>query len=165
VNSKNQHLHVSPKRRVLIVDDTPSNLVVLSAVLTDYDILSAGSGREALELLEKNEVDVIILDIQMPGMDGYETARRIKKMEHFRHTPIVFVTAAFKEDTHVLKGYEAGGIDYFAKPFNPDILKMKIDIYASFRQMAALLKEKEKRILELESLLKAAKDHSSHKSH
>jgi len=80
MDSRTPNPDVPPKPRVLIVDDKPSNLIALNAVLTDYDVLSANSGKEALSLLEKNDVDVIILDIQMPEMDGYETARHIKKM-------------------------------------------------------------------------------------
>ena len=156
MDNRTPNPNVPPKPRVLIVDDKPSNLLALDAVLADYDVLSANSGKEALSLLEKNDVDVIILDIQMPVMDGYETARHIKKMERFHDTPLVFITAIFNEDPHVTKGYEVGAIDYFTKPFDPEILKMKIGIYASFRQKDALLKEKEKRIRELEELLKAA---------
>jgi CheY-like chemotaxis protein len=142
------------KARLLIVDDTPNNLIALEAVLADYDILLARSGNEALSLLEKNDVDVILLDIQMPGMDGYETARRIKQIERGRNTPIIFITAIFKEDPHVQKGYEVGGTDYFTKPFNSDVLKLKINLYAALRQKETLLREKEKRIRELEETVR-----------
>jgi PAS domain S-box-containing protein len=149
---------ITPKRNLLIVDDRPENLLALEAVLKDdYILLSAHSGEEALELLKTREVDVILLDIQMPTMDGYETARLIKQMDNCRETPIIFITAIFTENPHVKKGYEAGAIDYFTKPFDPDILKMKIAIYASFRQKDALLREREARIKESEELLVAGR--------
>lgn len=143
------------KPTVLIVDDIPGNLIALEAVLSDYTVLSARSGREALDVLEKTEVNVILLDIQMPEMDGFETARRIKQLANYRGTPIIFITAVFKDDPYVKKGYEAGGVDYFTKPFDPDILRMKVSIYASFHQKDKLLKERERRIRQSEELLKA----------
>lgn len=147
--------HLPPKSTLLLVDDTPSNLVALEAVLSspDYKLISVPSGEAALEILKTQHVDVILLDIQMPHLDGFETARRIKLLEHCRTTPIIFVTAVFNEDPFIKKGYEAGAVDYFTKPFDPDILKMKVAIYASFRQKEALLKEREKRIKETEELL------------
>lgn len=147
------------KTRLLVVDDRPENLIALEAVLgsDDYVLYSARSGPEALEALEKHEVDLILLDIQMPGMDGYEVAQRIKKMERCAEIPIIFITAIYTEDPHIKKGYAAGAVDYFSKPFDPDILKMKIAIYASVRQKQALLKEKERRLRESEELLKTGR--------
>jgi PAS domain S-box-containing protein len=140
-----------------MVDDNAANLLALESVLKGegYHLLSAPSGQKALDLLKDNEVDVILLDIQMPDLDGYEVARRIKEIPHCRNIPIIFITAIFTEDPHIRKGYEAGAVDYFTKPFDPEILKLKIAIYASFRQRDILLKEKEKRIKESEELLKA----------
>jgi CheY-like chemotaxis protein len=147
-----------PKCKLLIVDDRPENLLALEAVLSgDYTLISAHSGQEALELLQIHDVDVVLLDIQMPGMDGYETAKNIKLMERCRHTPIIFITAIFTENPHIKKGYEAGAVDYFTKPFDPDILKTKVAIYASFRRKDALLKEREARIKESEELLIAGR--------
>lgn len=147
------------KTRLLLIDDKPENLIALEAVLAGggYVLHSAGSGREALDLLEKHDVDVVLLDIQMPGMDGYETARRIKRMPRCAEIPIIFITAIYTEDPHVKKGYEVGAVDYFTKPFDPDILKMKIAIYASFRQKHELLKEREERLRESEELLKTGR--------
>jgi PAS domain S-box-containing protein len=148
------------KSKLLLVDDRPENLLALEAVLKSegYQLLSAASGQEALNLLkDHSEVDVILLDIQMPQMDGYELAKRIKQMEGFRMTPIIFITAIFTESPHIKKGYEAGAIDYFTKPFDPDILRTKIAIYASFRQRDALLKEREARLKESEELLIAGR--------
>ena len=147
-----------PKANLLLVDDKPSNLIALEALLSgEYSLLLAHSGQEALDLLEKNEVAVILLDIQMPGMDGFETARRIKKMENGRNVPIIFITAIFTETPFVKQGYQVGAVDYFSKPFDPEILKLKIAMYASYRQKETLLKEREKRIRQTEELLKAGR--------
>src|SRR5215472_13762514 len=115
------------KPRVLAVDDTPGNLLALEAVLDEhFEIITARSGPEALAILEReHDIDVIILDVMMPGMDGYETATRIKRMPDCGDIPVVFVTAVFVEDPHIKRGYEVGGVDYFTKPFDPDLLRLK----------------------------------------
>jgi CheY-like chemotaxis protein len=145
--------------RILAIDDTPSNLVALDAVLSrKYALVEANSGPVALEILAKDsDFDVILLDVSMPTMDGYETARRIKQLEGCEDIPIVFITAVYNEDPHVKRGYEAGGIDYFTKPFDPDLLRMKLDVYASFRQRSALLKVRERQIRESEAVLRAGR--------
>jgi PAS domain S-box-containing protein len=145
------------KSTLLIIDDKPENLLALEAVLKkDYHLVYAGSGQEALEVLKKNEIDVILLDIQMPVMDGYEVARRIKQIPQCHDIPIIFITAIYREDPHIKKGYEAGAVDYFTKPFDPDILKLKIEIYASFRQKNAFIIERERQVKQSEELLKAS---------
>jgi len=119
---------------VLIVDDRPDNILAMQAVLKDsgdYQIVTAGSGAEAINLVKDREFALILLDIQMPNMDGYETARRIKRLEKGKDTPIIMVTAIYKEEPHVIRGYEVGAIDYLAKPFNPDILRAKVGVYAN----------------------------------
>ncbi len=119
---------------ILIVDDRPDNILVMRAVLEgspDYMITTASSGAEAIELVKTVEFALILLDIQMPGMDGYETAVEIKKLERGKNVPIVMVTAIFREDPHILKGYSVGAIDYIGKPFNPDILKAKVGVYTN----------------------------------
>ena len=102
------------KLDILIVDDTPMNLVLLEQLLKDeeYTIHLAQGGGEALVLVEKTDFAVVLLDIQMPGMDGYETARAIKKTTRGRHTPIIFVTSIFQDEKSVKLGYEAGAVDY-----------------------------------------------------
>jgi len=119
---------------ILIVDDRPENLLVLKAVLEDspdYKITTASSGREAIEVVKQVDFALILLDIQMPVMDGYETAVEIKKLERGKNVPIVMVTAIFREDPHILKGYAVGAIDYIGKPFNTDILKAKVSVYTN----------------------------------
>lgn len=150
---------MTPKIKLLLVDDKHSNLLALDSVLgrSDYDLLFANSGKEALDLLQQHQVALVLLDIQMPEMDGFETARRIKELPACADIPIIFVTAIYNEDPFVKRGYEAGAIDYFSKPFDPDILKMKVRLYASFHQKSLLLKEKEQRMRETQELLKAGK--------
>jgi PAS domain S-box-containing protein len=144
---------------LLLVDDQPSNLLALEAVLADrgYNLILAHSGSEAIDLLKQHEIAVILLDIQMPEMDGYEAARRIKSIEGCQDIPIIFITAIYKEDPWIKKGYEAGGIDYFSKPFDADILRMKVALYASFHEKMHLLQAREKRIKETEELLKTGR--------
>jgi len=154
---------ISGKPNVLAVDDKAPNLVALEAVLHDEcNFIRAQSGEEALAILKhRRDIDVILMDVHMPGMDGYETAGKIKKMPRFRDIPIIFITAVYTEDPYVKKGYEAGGIDYFGKPFDPEILRMKIAIYASFRRRASHLEERERHVVESQELLRVGRKMSS----
>lgn len=151
------------KPAILVVDDKPGNLLALAAVLEDeYELAFADSGEAALAILrQRSGIDVILLDVQMPGMDGFETAAAIKKIEAVKEIPIIFVTAVFNEDPHVKKGYAAGGIDYFSKPFDPDVLKLKLRVYASFRTRETILRQRELHIRESEELLKVGRKLSS----
>ncbi len=151
------------KANVLAVDDVPGNLLALEAVLSgEYNLHLANSGYEAISFLEKrNDIDVILMDLQMPGMDGFEASAQIKKMEGCQDIPIIFITAIYKEDPFIRKGYEVGAVDYFSKPFDPEILRMKVGIYASFRQKAAVLKERERQARESEELLRVGRKLSS----
>lgn len=148
---------------VLAVDDKPANLLALDVLLADeYQVLRAASGEEAVSMVATQpHIDVILLDVQMPGMDGFETAAAIKRMEAGKDIPLIFVTAVYSEDPYVKKGYQAGGLDYFSKPFDPDILKLKLRIYASFRSRESLLKERELHIRESEELLRVGRKLSS----
>jgi CheY-like chemotaxis protein len=153
---------VEPKPKVLAVDDNAANLVALDAVLSrDYDVIRASSGAEAIAFVKANEVDVILMDVQMPRMDGYEAAAIIKTLPNCKDIPLIFITAIYREDPHVKRGYEVGAVDYFSKPFDPDILRLKVSVYASFRRRAAVLKERERQIRESEEVLKAAKKMSA----
>lgn len=151
------------RAKVLIVDDVRGNLLAVSAVLeNDHDLLLANSGFEALKILEQGaQVDVILMDVHMPGLDGFETAVKVKKMKGREAIPIIFITAIYQDDPFVKKGYEVGGIDYFGKPFDPDILRMKIAAYASFRMKADLLRERELHIRESEELFRVGRKLSS----
>jgi CheY-like chemotaxis protein len=150
---------VPRKPTILAVDDTPANLVAVEAVLErEFDLRFARSGPEAISQLEqRSDVDVILMDLQMPGMDGFEAAAQIKKLPGCEEIPIVFITAVYREDPHVKRGYAVGGVDYFSKPFDPDLLRLKMGIYASFRQKAAVLRERERQLKETEELLQAGR--------
>jgi CheY-like chemotaxis protein len=97
------------------------------------------------------------MDVQMPGMDGFEAAQRIKQIPAAKTIPIIFVTAIYTEDPFIKKGYEMGGIDYFGKPFDPEILKLKVAVYASFRLKDKLLRERELRVHESEELIRVGR--------
>ena len=118
------------KQKLLLVDDRPENLLVLESTLDDpkLDFVKAGSGEEALRQLLRNEISLILLDVQMPGMDGFETAQLIRGNPLTKNIPIIFVSAISKEQKHIFKGYESGAIDYIFKPFDPDIMKSKVNI-------------------------------------
>jgi PAS domain S-box-containing protein len=124
-----------PAIKILVVDDHQENLVALSAVLGDgqQEVVTASSGMEALRLLLRDEFAVILLDVQMPELDGFETARLIRERARSRHTPIVFLTAINTDRTHVARGYSLGAVAYLFKPFDPEILKAKV---ASFVELA-----------------------------
>ncbi|GGO90120.1 response regulator [Wenjunlia tyrosinilytica] len=121
-----------PQPRILIVDDQPNNLLALSEVLSalHYEIVAATSGTEALKaLLEQDDFAVILLDVQMPDMDGYETAAHIKRRARTRHIPIIFLTAMGSDSEHATRGYAAGAVDYIAKPFDPWALRAKVSVF------------------------------------
>jgi len=150
---------VQRKPIILAVDDAPGNLVALEAVLErEFDLKFAASGPDAIAIMERSsDVDVILMDLQMPGMDGFDTAARIKKIPGCDDIPIVFITAVYSEDPYIKRGYAAGGVDYFTKPFDPDLLRLKLGIYASFRQRATVLKARERQIKETEEILQAGR--------
>jgi two-component sensor histidine kinase/CheY-like chemotaxis protein len=117
---------------ILIVDDEPKNLTVLEAILDrpDYRLVRAESGEQALLALLQDEFGVLILDIRMPGMTGFELVRLIKQRKNTANVPIIFLTAYYNEDQHVLEGYGAGAVDYLLKPVNPTILRAKVAVFA-----------------------------------
>src|SRR5215467_12494436 len=138
---------------ILLVDDRRENLLALEAILKGLNesLVKASSGSEALKYLLKNDVAVILLDVEMPDMDGFQTATLIREREKTRHTPIIFLTAISKSDVHVSQGYSLGGVDYIFKPFAPDVLKSKV---AAFVQMFKQRREG----LRQSSLLKSERD-------
>ncbi|MBO9552086.1 EAL domain-containing protein [Pseudomonas sp.] len=116
------------KSVLLVVDDYPENLISMRALLArnDWHVLTASSGMEALGTLLEHEVDLVLLDVQMPEMDGFEVARLMRGSQRTRLTPIIFLTANEQSDAAVLKGYASGAVDYLFKPFDPQILKPKV---------------------------------------
>jgi CheY-like chemotaxis protein len=153
----------SPQPAVLVVDDKRSNQLALEALLSsEYRLIFADSGEQALSILRQQpHVDVILLDIQMPVMDGFQTATAIKRIETLRDIPIIFVTAVYHEDPHVKQGYAVGGIDYFSKPFDPEVLKLKLRIYAGFRTRENVLRQRERHLRESQELLRVGRKLSS----
>lgn len=133
---------MTPKPRILIVDDRLDGRITLEAVLESdrYFIDGASSGPEALTLAQNNEYSVIILDVQMPGMDGFETARRLRRSKMTRDTPILFVTAISKDSQFIEEGYAAGAVDYIFKPFEPYVLRSKVAIFVSLFEKDRLLR-------------------------
>jgi signal transduction histidine kinase len=127
--------------RVLLVDDRPDNLLALRAVLEPLglDLVEAASGEEALRQLLGGEFALIILDVQMPGLDGFETARLIRGRERTRYVPIIFLTAISGEPEHYQRGYESGAVDYVYKPFEPDILRAKVSVFAELWSRGATI--------------------------
>ncbi len=113
---------------LLIVDDYPENLVSMRALLQrqDWQVITAASGFEALGLLLEHDIDLVLLDVQMPGMDGFEVARLMRGSQRTRLTPIIFLTANEQSQDAVIKGYASGAVDYLFKPFDPQILKPKV---------------------------------------
>src|SRR3954451_15976508 len=132
---------------VLLFDDEPDNLVALTAVLEplDRELVQATSGEEALRLLLKRELAVILLDVRMPGLDGFETAALIKQRERTRHIPIIFVTAVSKDTEHVFRGYSEGAVDYLLKPYDPAVLRSKVSVFVELYEQTAALQESEER--------------------
>jgi PAS domain S-box-containing protein len=137
---------------VLLVDDQPQNLLALQAVLEPlgHELVTAGSGEEALRELLHRDVAAILLDVQMPGMDGFETAELIKQRERTRHIPIVFLTAISKDSQNVYRGYSSGAVDYIFKPFEPAVLLSKVSVFVELwektrqiKRQAELLAERE----------------------
>jgi diguanylate cyclase (GGDEF)-like protein/PAS domain S-box-containing protein len=146
---------VDSQINVLLVDDRPENLVALEAVLSSNDVnyIKCISGEDALKYLIQEECALILLDVQMPGIDGYETAKLIKARAKNKDTPIIFITAINQDPEHVFAGYAVGAIDYIFKPFDPDVLKSKVDsfveLYANNKKMVMqtlLLNEKTKEL-------------------
>ena len=117
---------------ILLVDDRQENLVALEAILEhpDYRLVKANSGDEALKCVLKEEFAAILLDVQMPGLDGFETAALIHRRKRSRHVPILFITALNKEDGYVFRGYSLGAVDYIFKPVDPDVLRAKVGVFA-----------------------------------
>jgi|SRR5579863_4662374 len=119
------------KVNVLLVDDRPENLLTLEGILdcSEYNLVRANSGEEALRFLLYEEFAVILLDVNMPGLSGFEIAALIKRREKTRNTPIIFVTAVGVSEQYIERGYAVGGVDYIVKPFNPQILRKKIAVF------------------------------------
>jgi len=147
---------------ILIVDDRAENLLPLEAILEGphVSVIKAMSGNEALSMMLDYDFAIVLLDVQMPGMDGFETAELMRGNTRTKHVPIIFITAINKDISHVFKGYESGGVDYIFKPFNPDILKNKVNVFVDLYKQKKIieknnheLKVANKKIIEHQSVV------------
>ena len=122
---------MTERARILLVDDRPENLLALEAILGSLNqiLVRASSGEEALRALLKDEFALILLDVQMPGMDGFETAAQIKARSRTKDIPIIFLTAVDTDEHNAYRGYAAGGADYITKPFDPWVLRAKVEVF------------------------------------
>jgi signal transduction histidine kinase len=137
---------MNPLVDILIVDDHDENLLALEAILTDpsYALVRATSGREALREVLGRDFALILLDVAMPDLDGYETAALIRQRERSRDTPIIFLTANYRTDTHVFRGYSVGAVDYLFKPFTAEVLRSKVAVFVElFTKREALKRQSE----------------------
>lgn len=122
---------MNERAKILMVDDRPENLLALEAILgpMNLDLVRANSGEEALRALLQADFALILLDAQMPGMDGFDTAARIKRRTRTKDVPIIFLTAFGEDPSSSYRGYVAGGADYISKPFDPWILRAKVQVF------------------------------------
>jgi CheY-like chemotaxis protein len=146
------------KAKILLVDDREENLVALEAILSslDQELVRARSGEEALKALLTDEYAVILLDIVMPGMDGFETAQDIKRRRKTRDVPIIFLTAVNSDPDYAFRGYAAGAVDFIAKPFDPWVLRAKVSVFVELYNKTRQLYEQAALLRSQSALLSSA---------
>ncbi|MEW6157676.1 MAG: ATP-binding protein [Verrucomicrobiota bacterium] len=140
------------KVNILLVDDTPENLIALEAVLAELDqnIYKATSGAEALRLLLRKDFAAIILDVNMPGINGFETAALIRQRKNSEHTPIIFISAISTTEMHMYKGYALGAVDYIFTPVVPEVLRSKVAVFVELLKKTEEIKRQAQRLREIE---------------
>jgi len=137
--------------KILVVDDREDNLFSLEALLEkeEYTIVKANSGKAALKiLLNDQDFSLILMDVQMPDLNGFETATIIYERDKLRSIPIIFITAYGKDEDHIYKGYQMGGVDYIYKPINADLLRTKVSVFVELFRKNHLLQLQEKKLLQ-----------------
>ncbi len=150
------------KVNILMVDDKADNLLALEALLGDLgqNLVKAYSGTEALKCVLKQDFALILMDVQMPGMDGFETVDLIKERDRSRHTPVIFLTALSKSDVYISRGYSVGAVDYILKPIVPEILRSKVavfvDLFQKSEEVKRLNEELEARVMKRTAQLQEA---------
>jgi len=146
-----------PEHRILVVDDTPANIQSLAAILKDkgYQISVATNGRQALDVLARVQPDLILLDVMMPEMDGFETCRQIKASEKWRQIPVIFLTAK-TETTDIVQGFELGAVDYVAKPFNAHELLARVNTHLTMDELRRSLSAKNIELARAHELVRRA---------
>lgn len=144
--------------KILVVDDREDNLFSIETILEKdgYTLVKANSGRAALKiLLQQQDFTLILMDVQMPGMDGLETATLISEREKLKHIPIIFITAFNYEEENIFQGYQMGGVDYIYKPINPELLRVKVSVFVElYRRNHELLVQEKNLLLANEKLEK-----------
>uniref|UniRef100_A0AAU3HZ77 Response regulator n=1 Tax=Streptomyces sp. NBC_01393 TaxID=2903851 RepID=A0AAU3HZ77_9ACTN len=152
---------------ILLVDDMEDNLVALEAVLRSLNepLVRARSGEEAMKALLRQRFAVVLLDIRMPGMDGFETAANIKRLDQTKDVPIIFLTGTDADAGYAFRGYATGAADYLAKPFDPWVLRAKVsvflDLHRKNRQLECLLAREQDQFDELAACLRRMDTHLS----
>ena len=139
-----------PEIKILVVDDREDNLFSIEAILQkdNYTIIKANSGRAALKiLLVQHDFSLILMDVQMPDLNGFDTATMIYEREKLRNIPIIFITAYNYDEEFVFKGYRMGGVDYIYKPINPELLRMKVGVFVELYRKNQQLLVHEKKLL------------------
>ena len=144
-------LEAAAKAKILLVDDEQKSLYALEQLLAPLgdELLTAQSGEEALRLALKHDFAVILLDVRMPGIDGFETAQMIRGRERSRLTPIIFLTAAADEMTSMFRGYEVGAVDFLMKPVVPEVLTSKVAVFVELHRKSQRLRESEEKLRRL----------------
>ncbi|MGE4195164.1 MAG: diguanylate cyclase [Pseudodesulfovibrio sp.] len=147
-------------QKVLVVDDSQTNLALLKHMLRDIEcrVVQAESGAEAVERARTSDFAVILLDIQMPGMNGYEAAARIKEHERSRNVPIIFITAIYQDEENVHQGYETGAVDYLFRPVDPEILTSKVKAFLQMHRQKMLLESEVEQRRNTETALRVAEE-------
>src|SRR3954467_1716097 len=137
--------------KILVVDDREDNLFSIETILEKdgYTLVKANSGRAALKiLLHEHDFTLILMDVQMPGMNGLETATMISEREKLKHIPIIFITAHNYEEEYIFRGYQMGGVDYIYKPINPELLRVKVSVFVElYRRNYEMLVQGKKLLL------------------
>jgi PleD family two-component response regulator len=147
---------VNKRLKILVVDDEPVNIQLISSALkNDYDILEALDGHDAIRQLKDHKPDLILLDVMMPDLSGFEVCRIIKSDEAFADIPVIFLTALDTQDAE-LRGLELGGIDYLAKPFNFNLLKQRVRNHIALKERSDLVKEQRDQLARRKEDLEAA---------
>jgi PAS domain S-box-containing protein len=153
-------MQTEPKVNILLVDDHTENLIALEAVLgnLEQNLVRAHSGEEALRCLLNQDFAVILLDVQMPGMDGFETATLIRQRNRSRHTPIIFLTAFNTNDALIFKGYALGAVDYLFKPLDPTILTSKVAVFVDLFKKTAEVKRQASQLSNINAELRQSEE-------
>src|SRR4051812_44259980 len=146
----NSDINEKPDIKILVVDDREDNLFAIETILEkdNYTITKANSGRAALKiLLQQHNFSLILMDVQMPGLSGFETATLIYERDKLKDIPIIFITAQNYDEEYVFKGYKMGAVDYIYKPINPELLRAKVGVFVElYRKNQQLLLHREKLI-------------------